>query len=325
MSPTADEITLAKRGLDRALSAKNADEILMYRYFLADAQDTDSMREYAKMLEKKSDATPEIIDTAMGYYKRAAEKLDPYSAYRYSRLVERTSNVAARFWLRFSAVLGSIDAYPETADLFSLEGQEHIASYYLSLAAACDDTDSIVAMARRFYDGVGVDANEAFAKWYLDKLAIPPISAIKLAYRLRSVKAAEPPKPTFPEYDKYLRSLADEAKRCSFDTAYFGINEILYKRGNINAEVTLGILCAEGVGTERDFERAEGLAVELKTYRPVNGSKQFSGDLVGLRDGMIVIKTGPDTELSFAKKDVAIVRPVIDFDEADLQDETPAE
>lgn len=77
--------------------------------------------------------------------------------------------------------------------------------------------------------------------------------------------------------------------------------------------------------TERDFERAVGLAVELKTYRLVNGSKQFTGDLVGLVDGMIVIKTGSDTELSFARKDVAIVRPVIDFDEADLEDDVPAE
>ncbi len=77
--------------------------------------------------------------------------------------------------------------------------------------------------------------------------------------------------------------------------------------------------------TERDFARAEGLAVELKTYRPVNGAKQFTGDLVGLRDGMIVIRTGPEEEISFAKKDVAIVRPIIDFDEADLQDDVPVE
>jgi len=75
--------------------------------------------------------------------------------------------------------------------------------------------------------------------------------------------------------------------------------------------------------TERDFERAAGLAVELKTYRPVNGAKLFTGDLVGLRDGMIVIQTGEDSELSFDKKDVAIVRPIIDFDEADLQDDVP--
>ena len=77
--------------------------------------------------------------------------------------------------------------------------------------------------------------------------------------------------------------------------------------------------------TDRDFERAEGLTVELKTYKPVNGAKQFTGDLVGLRDGMIVIKTGEDEELSFNRKDVAIVRPLIEFDEEDLQDEVPAE
>ena len=76
--------------------------------------------------------------------------------------------------------------------------------------------------------------------------------------------------------------------------------------------------------TERDFERAEGLAVELKTYRPVNGAKQFTGELVGLREGMIVIATANGEELSFPKKDVAIVRPVIEFDEEDLQDDAPA-
>lgn len=75
--------------------------------------------------------------------------------------------------------------------------------------------------------------------------------------------------------------------------------------------------------TQRDFERAAGCAVELKTYRPVNGAKQFTGDLVGLQGDQIVIKTGEDTELSFAKKDVAIVRPLIEFDEEDLQDDVP--
>ena len=43
--------------------------------------------------------------------------------------------------------------------------------------------------------------------------------------------------------------------------------------------------------TERDFERAEGMEVELKTYRPVNGAKQFLGDLIGLKAGVISIIT----------------------------------
>ena len=77
--------------------------------------------------------------------------------------------------------------------------------------------------------------------------------------------------------------------------------------------------------TERDFERAQGMVVELKTYKPVNGAKQFSGELVGLQDGEIVIRDAAENELRFAKKDVAVVRPLIEFDEEDLQDDAPAE
>ena len=76
--------------------------------------------------------------------------------------------------------------------------------------------------------------------------------------------------------------------------------------------------------TERDFERAEGMTVELKPYRPVNGAKQFTGALVGLKDGVIELDTADGT-LQFNRKDVAIVRPVIEFDEEDLQDDVPVE
>ena len=75
--------------------------------------------------------------------------------------------------------------------------------------------------------------------------------------------------------------------------------------------------------TERDFERAEGMEVELKTYRPVNGAKQFLGDLIGLKDGVISIITESGETLAFEKKDVAIVRPVIEFSEEDLKDDVP--
>ena len=74
---------------------------------------------------------------------------------------------------------------------------------------------------------------------------------------------------------------------------------------------------------ERDFERAQGLDVELKTYRPVNGAKVFQGELIGLKDGIIEIYSGSET-LSFPKKDVAIVRPLIEFTEEDLKDDVPA-
>lgn len=75
---------------------------------------------------------------------------------------------------------------------------------------------------------------------------------------------------------------------------------------------------------DQDFERAQGMRVELKTYRPVNGGKQFTGELVGLEDGMVVIRTDGGNELRFERKAVAVVRPLIEFDEADLQDDAPA-
>lgn len=73
--------------------------------------------------------------------------------------------------------------------------------------------------------------------------------------------------------------------------------------------------------TEKDFERAEGMKVELKTYRPVNGAKQFSGELIGLKDGMIEIIDEGGAGLSFPKKEVALVRPLIEFTEEDLKDD----
>lgn len=77
--------------------------------------------------------------------------------------------------------------------------------------------------------------------------------------------------------------------------------------------------------TEQDFERARGMLVELKTYRPVNGGKQFAGELVGLDGDDIVIAPDGGEPLRFPRREVALVRPLIEFDEEDLQDDAPAE
>ena len=74
--------------------------------------------------------------------------------------------------------------------------------------------------------------------------------------------------------------------------------------------------------SDRDFERAAGMTVELHTYRPVNGAKKFTGELKGLADGNIVLISGGE-ELSFPRKEVSMVKPYIDFDEDDLKDEVP--
>ena len=72
-----------------------------------------------------------------------------------------------------------------------------------------------------------------------------------------------------------------------------------------------------------DFERARGQTVEVRLYKAMEGQKAFTGELVGLVDGEIVLNA-PGGELRFARKEVALVRPLIEFDEEDLQDDAPA-
>ncbi len=79
--------------------------------------------------------------------------------------------------------------------------------------------------------------------------------------------------------------------------------------------------------TERDFERAQGVRVELNTYRAVGKAKQkhFVGELVGLIDGNIVLLTDEGQQAAFPRREVAVVRPLIEFDESDLDAFFPEE
>ncbi|VHR29778.1 ribosome maturation factor RimP [Clostridioides difficile] len=64
---------------------------------------------------------------------------------------------------------------------------------------------------------------------------------------------------------------------------------------------------------DRDFVRYQGRDVDLKLYKPLNGCKQFEGELVGLTEdnNIKIIATGK--EMEFNRKDVAIVRLAIKF------------
>lgn len=75
--------------------------------------------------------------------------------------------------------------------------------------------------------------------------------------------------------------------------------------------------------TERDFERAVGQMVEVRLYRPVNGVKVFTGELAGLENGRVNIVDAEGAGLSFERKQVALVKLFIDFDESDLEDDIP--
>jgi len=82
-----------------------------------------------------------------------------------------------------------------------------------------------------------------------------------------------------------------------------------------------------------DFERAAGTTVEVRLYKAVDGAKSFTGTLIGLIDGEVVIDVDGN-EKRFKKQAVALVAPVIELDEEaidealegvfDMDDDEPA-
>ena len=291
ITPDKSEIDSARLALKEAIATKNNAKILACRELLASVGDTECEREYARFLER-TNSEKRNLALAAEYYFSAAKKNDPLSAYRYSRLQERRSRTAALFFLKFSGVLGCSDAYTDLAEYFSSIGNEAVASYYYSLGAECGDTQATVAIAKRYAEGIGTQKQEAYARWYLDKFTIPPISALKLAYKLRSVAPEKPPKIEFDGYIDYLRQLGEEANSLGFHTAYYRIVSEIAESGDTGYQYLLGKLTAEGIGTDKDGERALGILMTAV----MNGNS----------DAMLFVAEAYSTKDSFLPYDIEL-------------------
>lgn len=64
--------------------------------------------------------------------------------------------------------------------------------------------------------------------------------------------------------------------------------------------------------TERDFERFRGQKVLVKTFAPVNGKKEWKGELLGATETEIRI-AGPKGEMTFSRDQVSLIRLTIEF------------
>ena len=64
---------------------------------------------------------------------------------------------------------------------------------------------------------------------------------------------------------------------------------------------------------EKEFIRYAGRIVDLKLFKPVDGQKEFQGQLVGLEGDEIVINVA-DEQMRFNKKEVSVCRLAIIFD-----------
>ncbi len=221
---------------------------------LAEIGHTPSEIEYAKILEQ-GELVPRDIETAMQYYYSAASKNDAYAAYRYSLLLSKRSEGGARFWLLYSALLGEASAYPDVAEYYSSTGDEVSANYYYMKAADAGNKDCAVALARRYYGGIGADPSDAHAKWYLESFKLTPLKLMRLAYKLRSVKSERPAPQSTPRVEGLAAALAKKAKELHYFTAYFNIVSMLSRESSEYLSI-LGVLYAEGIGCDRDTQKA---------------------------------------------------------------------
>ena len=273
---TGLDLRVAEEEIKAAMKSREYERAILGYRALADLGVVSAEIEYARILEE-GELVPRDLDLAMKYFSLAARARDPYGAYRYSRLLSRDSDAGGVFFLEYSAYLGCKDAYAPAAAHYSAIGEEELASHYYSLLAELDDTSAIVTMARRYYDGVGAPASAECARWYMDKLPLPPFHAIKLAYKLRQVKPREPKRDTSRAYYAILPRLANEAKRLGFLYAYNHIVDILSER-DVNMMFTLGRLYAEGIGCEVSARRAVA-ALENAGAHGVGDAYKYLGDI----------------------------------------------
>ena len=80
-------------------------------------------------------------------------------------------------------------------------------------------------------------------------------------------------------------------------------------------------VCSPGIDRplkkQKDYDRHIGDMVEVHLYRPVDKSRRFEGELLGLADGVVTIRTNAG-ERSFALKEISQCKPLIVITEEDL-------
>ena len=64
---------------------------------------------------------------------------------------------------------------------------------------------------------------------------------------------------------------------------------------------------------EKDFKRSMGEEVEIRTYRMIDKQKEFTGVLTGYDADTVTIAMEDETEKTFVRSDIALIRLAFDF------------
>lgn len=117
----------------------------------------------------------------------------------------------------------------------------------------------------------------------------------------------------------YLRLYIDKENGVSIDDCQLiseKVGTIIDEKDPIKTSYFLEV---SSPGIERklkkdsDFEKYKGSKVEIKLYKPIDGSKAYIGELVGLIDQNVTIIEEKKGQMSFNKEDVSQVKTVFEF------------
>ena len=118
--------------------------------------------------------------------------------------------------------------------------------------------------------------------------------------------------------DNYLRAYIDKPGGININDCVAvseEMNEILDREDYISDPYTFEVSSPDlsrPLKKDKDFERNLGKDLEIKTYKPVNGTKEFVATLDAY-DGDTITVHDDNGELVLQRSDLALVRIAIDF------------
>lgn len=119
--------------------------------------------------------------------------------------------------------------------------------------------------------------------------------------------------------DWYLRAYIDKVGGITVNDCELvarKMNEILDREDYIDGSYIFEV-SSPGLGRplkkEKDYVRAMGKELEIRTYRTIDHEKEFYGILKAFDENSVTIVTEDERELVFDKKDIALIRLAFDF------------
>ena len=112
----------------------------------------------------------------------------------------------------------------------------------------------------------------------MDKLTLPPLYALRLAYKLRAARAAEPPRPKLHSRDSIILSLIRDAENYGLDRTAYLLATLYAEGGTPEAAFMVARLTVEGIGRKKDT--VEGLRLlEAAAAAGSADAARYLGDL----------------------------------------------